>query len=149
MKKYGKAITIIAAVFSTVSSLAQSNNLSSLHNYKRPAEKKHIQENQMQMFVVESSSSNTLLESNSSANYKMPATQRNVKSEIALRPIRVASGSELEANAIALRNYKQGTPFGMSKNNATPLNPEITTGELKKEEKKMEMEKNHKEAMEK
>lgn len=149
MKKYRKAITIFAAVFSTMSSLAQSNNLSSLHNYKRPVEKKHIQENQMQMFVVESSSSNTFLESNSSANYKKPTTQRNVNSEVDLRPIRVASGSELEPKALASRNYKQGTPFGLSKNNATPLNPVITTGELKKEEKKMEMEKNHKEAMEK
>ena len=109
MKKYGRAITIFAAVFSAVSSLAQSNNLSSLHNYKRPVAKKHIQENQMQIFVVEISSSNTFLESNSSANYKKPTTQRNVKSEIALRPIRVASGSELEPKALASRNYKQGT----------------------------------------
>ena len=149
MKKYGKAITILTLVISSMSSFAQSNNLSSLHNYKRPVEKKITQKNQMEIFVVESSASNRFLESNSSANYKKPTSQNNVKSEVALRPILVASGSELKGKALASRNYKHHQHFNFAKNNAPFVNPVVPNSELKKEEDKKEKEKNRTETMEK
>lgn len=111
MKKLKGLITVFT-MLGTLSTFAQSDNLQSTHNYKRPVSKSSAKRTQTMGYVIERSTGNFV--GNSLRNYKIPQTSNS--NTLNLVAIGTSTGIGLSHF-----NYKQPINFRNNSNKKLEL----------------------------